>query len=132
MQDRFFPRFWSVKEKRYIYADCYMQTAFNRSAKENEFGLLYKLFSNPVDFVLEQCTGSKDKKGNLIYEGDIVKVEDGEWVMYSNRVFAVEYDYALCGFGPFCEYDSDMGFYNYSDDCVVIGNVHENENLLED
>lgn len=137
MDDRFKFRVWSKDCSEYVEENsdwCHIDYNGNLDCgvvEDKDYDCGYSGYPED-DIIIEQCTGLKDKNGKLIYEGDIVKVEEGEWVMYSGRVVAVDYDYGLCGFTPFCEYDSDCGLYNYSDDCVVIGNVHENENLLED
>lgn len=131
MQDRLLPRFWSVKEKQYIYPDCYMQTAFNRSLKENEFGLLYRLFSNTISFIPELPTGLKDKNGNLIYEGDIVEIECRnddikkavvEWIDTSGCWYISIKD---------CYGDGYMFYELSNNELKIIGNVHTNPELLE-
>lgn len=81
---------------------------------------------------IEQCTGLKDKNGRLIYEGDIVKQDD--------EVFIVKWsdeDVASCGcciprfsgVGFICE--NSFGRGDLDRDIEVIGNIHENSDLLE-
>lgn len=82
-----------------------------------------------------QCTGLKDINGNLIWENDIVKISEHEYlvngiyeVIYSEITFqwilsrSIEYHYNSFNF-------SDLnGFYETSE---VIGNKFDNPELLE-
>lgn len=143
-RDRILPRFWSIRDKEYIYWDCYMQTAFNRLNEPNTYGLMYKLYKDRVNYIPEMPTGLRDKNGKLIYEGDIVKIIDK-----SSRkepfIGVVEYT-NTASFEANCN-----GFYMHLHNpktpenismiekifCTslreieVIGNIHENPELLE-
>lgn len=122
-------RAWSDYYKRMFLWDelkeYSIEDVFNDADKNADF------YGN-----LMQYTGLKDKHGNEIYEGDIVKVynqairkvvfENSFWQMYE----ILDAD-VLGGFGT----PTDSGhkpIYRYPEkDIEVIGNIHEHSHLLE-
>lgn len=86
------------------------------------------------DETVGQYTGLKDKNGNMIFEGDIVKI-NGWWnaagpAGYNENQTVVKFNDEFCGFNPMCDYDCDCGVYHPADECEVIGNIHDNPELL--
>lgn len=97
----------------------------------------------PVEFVevdpatVGQYTGLKDKAGKMIFEGDIVDASNEWWnsagpAGHDSPVILVEWKNGLCGFEPFANYDCDCGVYINAKNCEVLGNIHDNPELLKD
>lgn len=71
----------------------------------------------PVNAIIEQYTGLKDKNGKEIYEGDIIRVSYG----YNYEVRQFRTGAWRIGRDDLCV---------WADSSEVIGNVHENPELL--
>ena len=89
------------------------------------------LYVNEVDpSTVGQYTGLKDKNGKRIFEGDIAKVLQGKdkdiaYVGFENGAFML---YPKTG----NIYERTLWEYWYNDwDVEVIGNIHDNPELLE-
>lgn len=109
MESRFKFRAWDSIAKEYIF-DSYA---------------LYELFVNDLDdsYQVEQCTGLRDKNGKLIYEGDIVRVD--------SKVYYIDPLTLVVGFHNGAFMVGDRFIDNNSKFMEIIGNIHENPELLE-
>lgn len=77
---------------------------------------------NDPDLVLQFSTGCKDINGREIYEGDILKTDEADWiaaVVFGNGHFSLEDAHG--GFSAFPTWNA----------CKVIGNVYQNPGKLK-
>lgn len=124
MQDRFKYRAWDKENKKYIYGVEKGLQISSAAGGLHVMTLAEIAESNKYD--LEQCTGLKDEKGKLIYEGDILK---GTYYI-DNPVI----DYYPVEYGEVEWLNGNEGFplSAYNTLSVIVGNIHENSELLEE
>lgn len=89
-----------------------------------------EILGSPECFIFEQFTGLRDRNGVEIYEGDLVELDPIWGAEKPREVFF------KCGcFGVLNYIDSflDMHYFYEDEDCElkVIGNIHENPELLD-
>ena len=122
MNDRFKFRVWKGQENRMVYEVTYLNPLLldPRINKEN------------VHNIPMQCTGLKDKNGKLIYEGDIVFNNCGQWIIKycdkckSFQCFDETYGcYSCLGDYSWAEFIEDLG------QTTIEGNIYENKELLD-
>lgn len=124
MNDRFKFRVWD-KEKNEMECDLYDEPGDMQISCINE---VFKDYLSNNRYIVEQCTGLKDKNGKSIYDGDIL--QDGEQkikVVFDEErhCFMFEYQYTRA-YKPISCLDVLEG------DFEIIGNIHENPDLLEE
>ena len=78
------------------------------------------------DVIIEQYTGLKDKNGKEVYEGDIVRDLGSNHEVKFCEMRDTDCSYFYQGWG----FD-DSSLYEEHDFVEVIGNIHENPELLE-
>jgi len=119
-------RAWDKLEYRFVYSN-----------KPSDFGF-WKWVAYDDTTPLMQYTGLKDKNGVEIYEGDIVRAELNFKVMDDEvvepKIFEVIYQFAsfsLAADGIVEEFGYVYMSEYPPDKMEVIGNVHENPELLK-
>lgn len=123
-KDRFRFRIWDTEKKELIYdaenAYDYMRPCSGGKIIEADcFG---DVLANKR-YIVEQCTGLKDKNGRLIYENDVVSCghPDIGYVKWKDGGFWVSgWNYVI-----------PWNFFT-THKWEVLGNIHENPELLED
>jgi hypothetical protein len=126
LHDRFRFRLWDDELKTYFHSN-------DDGSLQFDIEKVLDGLSVHEGEVLEQCTGLKDKNGRLIYEGDIIK-ENNELPT------VVEYYAERGGFIPMAQGNGcgccESGVVCIENGCTpfacIIGNIHENPELLED
>lgn len=78
----------------------------------------------------EQCTGLRDKNGNLIYDGDNVQfVQKRGYYTDNGDVCTIEFGtFRFCGFGWRSRPENTVDFAlteSAAKKCVIVGNIHE-------
>ena len=117
-------RVWSDYWKKYATeAELYMDGSAD-AVFEDDDGVPHH---ENTDIVVEFKTGIKDKNGKEIYKGDIV------WFKWTKRLYVVTYRIYDASF--ILENDDWEETIHLSldrDDFEVVGNIHENQDLLDD
>lgn len=86
-----------------------------------------KIYINDASTIC-QCTGLKDKNGNLIWENDIVRGKMHGNYGYRKLVGVVQY--YIDAFKVNIEPNSFSVYKNIPDTCEVIGNIFDNPELV--
>lgn len=118
MNDRFKFRVWNKNTHSFTTGGAIKFGGLCFVDKE-DFGI--KLGKHQEDYIIEQCTGLKDKNGNLIYEGDIVRCSDGNVynICWSNSAMIMVAVNAITKIG-----DAIYKLKCY-DEFEIIGNTHD-------
>ena len=117
---------WVQGDLLHISSGCiiYHGSQTESEIKENA-GAAIELLIDEVSVVkpktVGQFTGVTDKNGVKIFEGDIL--------LFGDKSFAVEWQNDIVGFGYFYTSDRFLGCDGMNSE--VIGNVHENTELLK-
>ena len=145
MNDRFKFRAWDKKHGIMVYCE---EEASREQIHEYEalydwdedYGCWeYKCLSGldslirDDDFVVEQCTGLRDENGKLIYEGDIIVKSDVSAIGYSRtRVCKVHWHNDWLSWAITTQYGDTYELSEFEpQQYEIIGNIHENADLLE-
>ena len=129
MQSRFRVRGWSVFDSGYY--DDIQNMLFG---EEDNMTLLDAISKDLVNEIIpEQCTGLKDKNGKLIYEGDILATSPNSQSYGCYKVFFQkdECSFKVISCDGSHDYAIPLNVLTEKNDFQIIGNIHENPELLK-
>lgn len=111
MNSRFKFRVWDTDIKEYLVGEFLVGGCGDMIHNVVD----YESFLNKGNYIIEQCTGLKDKNGNLIYEGDLLGGLPVVWVNELNG-FRVKVN-TIHGW--------DWHYINEFTNREITGNIHE-------
>ena len=132
MNDRFKFRVWNKEQNRFHHSFCCDITASGTLVISQ--GIEGKKYIVDDDnYVVQQCTGLKDKNGKLIFEGDVIKYYFDD----DNEDFIVKYsekDLAFITETLDGKYQNNFIDYDIipTKEYEIIGNTFENKELLNE
>jgi uncharacterized phage protein (TIGR01671 family) len=111
--------------------DCYFIDQLGDLIKISEHDDHLDRVQDKDNFIVEQCTGLKDKNGKLIYEGDIVCYDDTLYSSYATKMTGVVvyrkasfcYKYSDCCGGLYQPLVPSDDFWQRKTE--IVGNVHD-------
>lgn len=129
-------RVWDSHFKKFIYnnddkGDGFV--VFSGEARENNYGDLGSVSSWGK---LYQYTGLKDKNGTKIYVGDIFEYKGIHGVVklgrrFESLEFHIDWEDAIFKTATVTNLREDLYFWVEHRELTVVGNIHENKELLK-
>lgn len=130
-------RAWDEDRKRMYYPDTtdhpYTHLITGTPYPKLMYLPMSWLLGDSNDLVWMQDTGFEDKNGQKIYQGDIIE-SDGEQIIIKNPQWFQCDDFSVYGYHNLYSFSDD--YFNEQEpsriirECVVIGNIYENSNLI--
>lgn len=127
MRDLIF-RAWDNVDNKMIY-DIYPAPYGDIAGKHND---RFMLISPAERIIIEQYSGVKDQFGTLIFEGDIVKYDNGTKaeVIFKDGSFMAFDGFANNSFDAYLKISPELYLDGHDFELSVIGNIHQNIDLI--
>jgi len=119
-----------MREIKFRVWDCFNAEYTHSKDKQNLqdfFTYCQKCINGGNELILEQFTGLKDENGVEVFEGDILAYPR----VFPQKPEDTPYAISKVEFEEGCYNVGEYGLWEYYEESIVIGNVHENPELLK-